>query len=172
MTIITVDHEYSGLSDYWGGNGDRWDNNAGCLFAYYGAETTLRDCVDGWVNDFCAGGDCDSFHEDITSDDIHNAIMLSMTERARAGYKSGAIAECADAYAQINGLGAYSEDGEDDEEDLYEGLDESPVWIIKVSYTACSECAKPDEHYVDDLCLDCTKKHYPGHFDEDGEYIN
>ena len=154
MTVkLTVTHEYSGLGDYWGGNGRRWDDNAGCLFAFYGAGTTLRDCVDQWVNEFCAGGDCDSLPDEVTEDDVRNAILAALTDQGRADYESGAVAECAVEYAEINGF-----DGEEDEDEF----DESPIWVILVECEVCSECGKADEHAIDDICAECAAKHdYP-----------
>lgn len=147
---VSVTHEYSGLSDYWGGNGRRWDDDAGCLFAYYGATTTLRECVDGWVNDFSGGGDCDAFHEDVTEEDIRAAILDSLTSQGRADYDSGALAEVAVEYAAVNGLEecpycgfdhteCNDEDGCDGRIGDIDGLiedredfNESPIWVILV----------------------------------------
>ena len=93
---IKVSHEFHGYVDYWGGNGRRWDNDAGCLFAFYGRETTLRDCVDQWVDDFCMGGDCDSFPADIGADELREAIVADLlNDRGRADYNSGALCEFA-----------------------------------------------------------------------------
>lgn len=103
---ITVSHEFVGFGDYWGGNGRRWDNDAGCAFAYYGRNTTLRDCVDQWVDDWGMGGDFEHNGdgrdpwEDVTDDDIRAAILDSLTEQGRADYDSGALAECAEEYAR------------------------------------------------------------------------
>lgn len=146
--MLTVKHEYSGFSDFWGGNGRRWDNNAGCLFAHYGANTRLWECVDQWVDDFMGGSDCDSFPENVTSEDIRAAILDSLTEQGRADYKSGALAGCAAEYAAANGLNECPYCGEEcnDEEggcDGYEGdidglledreqFDDSPIWVILV----------------------------------------
>ena len=95
---LMVSHEFTGMSDYWGGNGRRWDDNAGCLFAFYNDQTTLRDCVDQWVDEFSAGGDCDSFPAEITSEDVRAAILDSLNSQGRADYDSGALAECAKYY--------------------------------------------------------------------------
>lgn len=144
---VSVTHEYSGLADYWGGNGKRWTDNAGCLFAYYGATTSLRGCVDQWVDDFMGGGDCDSFHEDVTDGDIRAAILDSLTEQGRDDYKNGVLAECAVEYADANGLNecpycggeCNDEGGCDGYEGDIDGLledreqfNESPIWVILV----------------------------------------
>jgi hypothetical protein len=111
---------YAGMADYWGGDGRRWDDNAGCLFAYYGRDTTLRELVDDWVEDFIAGGDCDSFPEDVTSEDIRAAILEMLSEQGRQDYESGAISEFAQEFADAN--------PDEDEDDG----GESPVAIILV----------------------------------------
>ncbi len=163
MARITVTHEYTGLPDFWGGNGRRWDDNAGCLFASYGAGTTLKECVDEWCNDYWMGGDCDSFPEDVTQDDVRAAILDSLTEQGRKDYESGAVAECAEEYAAHNDV---------DEDDELDGCYDFPFWVILVEITACSECGACDDHYVDDLCNVCTEKHYPGFFDDHNEFIS
>lgn len=93
---LTVSHEFRGMGDYWGGNGRRWDDDAGCVFAYYGKDTTLRDCVDQWVEDFWSGGDfiegCKAWDE-VTRADVRAAILESMTEQGRADYESGALCD-------------------------------------------------------------------------------
>lgn len=173
MTIINVTHEYSGLSDYWGGNGRRWDNDAGCLFAFYGAGTTLQDCVDQWVEDFNAGGDCDSFPDDVTSEDIRAAILDSMTQQGRADYESGAIAECAAEYAAANDFSKCQECGESvgDEhgtehcgtegkvlaEDCYDEDDcyDSPIWVVLIEIEVCDDCGKWVETDGDNICPTC-----------------
>lgn len=161
---ITVTHEYAGLLDYWGGNGRRFDNDAGCLFAGYGAGTTLRDCVDQWCDDFWMGGDCDSFPDDVSQDDIRTTILASLTRQGRDDYESGALAECAADYGAINGI--------HDQDHDFEDCGDSPVWVILVEITVCSECGVCDDYYVDDLCNVCTEKHYLGFFDDHNEFIS
>jgi hypothetical protein len=95
---ISVTSEYVGMPDYWSGNGRRWDDNAGCLFAFYNDETTLRCIIDQWVDDFWGGGDCDSFPEEVTSDDIRAAIMDSLTDEGRADYQADALCGPASDY--------------------------------------------------------------------------
>lgn len=156
MAKITVNHEFAGWGDYWHGNGRRWDDNAGCLFACYGRNTTLRDCVDQWVDEYWQGGDCDSFHEDITAEDIREAILTTLlNERGRADYESGALCEFAEKFDDY--IECVDSDGEEDLEDLME----APVWIILVEYEACPDCGSPsgDETY-DELCDACQEKHY------------
>ena len=73
---IDVVHIYEGFSDYWQGDGDRWDENKGCLFAYYGPDTTYRDLVDGWLEDFNSGGDFDGkpLAEEVTEAEMRKAL--------------------------------------------------------------------------------------------------
>ena len=157
---LTVSHEFVGFGDYWGGNGRRWDDNAGCAFAYYGADTSLRDCVDQWVSDFWQGGDfeyhgdgCDPW-EDVTEDDIRAAILNDfLNDRGRADYDSGALAECAVEYAEVNGIDA------EDEDDEYDDCSESPIWVILIEIEQCADCGKGDEHVIDDICRECAEKH-------------
>jgi hypothetical protein len=91
--MITASYLYSGMVDYWGGDGRRWDNDAGCLFASYGPGTTVRDLVDQWVDDFNMGGDCDSLPEDIGDADIRDALLEMLTPEGRADYDSGQVWE-------------------------------------------------------------------------------
>jgi len=107
--MLTISHEFQGHSDYWSGNGRRWDDNAGCLFAHYGPETTLADLVDQWVDDFIVGGDCDTFPESVTSDELRQAIVNA----------------CNDSLDDL----IDHDDWEDWNED-----DESPVYIILAEY--------------------------------------
>jgi hypothetical protein len=46
---LAATYEYQGFVDYWGGNGRRWDDDAGCLFAYLSNTTTVGDLVDQLV---------------------------------------------------------------------------------------------------------------------------
>ncbi len=67
---------YSGFSDYWGGDGDRWDDDKGCLFALYGPETTHNDLVQEWLEDWNAGGDFDGkdIASEVTDTELEQAI--------------------------------------------------------------------------------------------------
>lgn len=146
---ITVSHEFAGWGDYWGGNGRRWDDNAGCLFAFYNGSTTLRDCVDQWCEEFWCGGDCDSFPEEVDVEDIRAAILASFTDQGRADYESGALAEWAANIANTYG----DKDCED--------CDETPVWIILVEVETCPDCgACSGDKTYDELCDDCHTQHY------------
>jgi hypothetical protein len=155
MPKITVTHEFSGMGDYWGGNGRRWDDNAGCLFASYDGNTSVRDLVDGWVNDFCAGGDCDSLPEDVTDSDVRDAILAALSSTGRAAYDTGSLSDESVAYAEANGIEAgVPHDDENDEDDWCE----FPVSIILIECEVCSECGVWAEHAVDDICAPCAVK--------------
>lgn len=121
MAKLTATFLYSGFPDYWRGDSDRWDDDKGCLFSYYDHRTTLKDLIDGWVDDFCAGGDCDSMDEDITDSDVRAALLDMLTDEGRRDYDSGAVAECAKEFGECND---YSKD--DDLEDC----DEYPFAVV------------------------------------------
>jgi hypothetical protein len=88
---VTIQHEYAGMSDYWRGNGRRWNDDCACLFAFYGFGTTLRDCVDQWVSDFENGGDADSIPAEIKGSHVRAAILASLVGNGVADYHNGAV---------------------------------------------------------------------------------
>lgn len=73
---INVTHIYEGFSDYWCGTGYRCDDDKGCLFAYYGPDTTYADLIDGWIEDFNSGGDFDGkpLAEKVEERDLREAL--------------------------------------------------------------------------------------------------
>jgi len=107
---LTATFLYCGMPDYWPGHGDRWDDNAGCLFAYYDHTTTLRQLIEEWCDDYCNGGDCDTFPDVFTQDDVRNALIGMLSPQGLADYESNAIAGCAADYRDANEI----EDIEDD----------------------------------------------------------
>jgi hypothetical protein len=114
--------EFSGFGDYWGGNGRRWDDDAGCLFSFYGPKTTMRELVEGWIDDANLGGDLDRKvpFADMTNADLREALFNMLSEEGQKAYHEGDKAgpcEIAAFYAECN-------EGED--------LDdcESPVAIV------------------------------------------
>jgi hypothetical protein len=117
MSKITASFIYSGLPDYWGGEGRRNDNDAGCLFAFYGASTTLRDIIDSAADDFFNGGDFDYYEGDtdpwegVSRNDVRDALLECLTEQGRADYDSNAVSEFALDYAAINGFDSCRECG-------------------------------------------------------------
>jgi len=103
---LTASFEYVGMCDYWGGNGRRWDADAGCVFAYYGPTTTLREVIEGAAEDYNDTGDfypaeegAPDLFEDITAEDVKAAILESLTDKGRRDFESGAIFEGAAEYA-------------------------------------------------------------------------
>lgn len=139
--MLRVTHEFCGYGDYWGGNGRRWDDDAGCLFAYYSPKTTLRECVDQWVYDFFNGGDCDTI--DATEEEVRAAILEAFTYQGRDDYERGAICDPA------NDLEDFDEDGE------------SPIWVLLIEQDQCPDCGDPSgEDTNDNLCEKCHKLHY------------
>ncbi len=101
---VSAQFIYSGLPDYWPGDGDRWDDNKGCLFASYGRATTLRELVDELVSDYSSGGDTDgkSAFDHVSAEDVRAAILDSLTDQGRADYANDVICEFATAYAEAN----------------------------------------------------------------------
>lgn len=146
MPTLTARYIYSGMGDYWGGDGDRWDDNKGCLFAYYGKDTTLHDLIDQLVDDFNSGGDCETMPEDITDCDVRAALLEMLTDQGRDDYMNDVVAGCAEDYADAN----------DDEED--DDCSESPIFVVLMECEVCSECKTWCDHYVDDVCETCYEK--------------
>ena len=163
MTLVTAEFLYAGLPDFWGGNSDRWDDDKGCLFAYYGKGTTVRDIIDGMVHDFLGGGDCDSLPDEVTDEMVRAALLASLTDIGRADYHSGAVSDYATNYADVDrldrcrycgekegeqhGVGCdvamydpvtYSAVVEDDDCPEDEGAAPMVVFLIRVS--ACDDC--------------------------------
>jgi hypothetical protein len=93
--MLSMTYKYSGYSDYWSGNGDRWDDNKGCLFAFYGPNTTLRDLEDQLVHDFIMGSDCDQKQafDDISESDIRKAFQEMLSPDGREDYRKGVLWE-------------------------------------------------------------------------------
>ncbi len=130
---LTVKHEYFGLSDYWGGNGKRWDDNAGCLFAFVSHDTTLQECIDQWCDDFTMGGDCDSFPENVDYDQLYKALIDSLTPQGKIDLENDALCEFA------KGLEPTPSD-----EQYCGGYDiESPQWIILVECKPADGFTRP-----------------------------
>jgi hypothetical protein len=191
MAIVTASFEYNGLPDYWGGNGRRWDDNAGCIFAYYGAHTTLREIIDGAVDDFNAGGDCDSFPEDVDGEMVREALLDCLTSQGRADYENGAISEFAVDYAAVNEFDTCRECGarrgdehepdcefivdDPDRDNVVEDEDcepdyeyhDSPFVVFLIECSVCSVCGKAAEYEVDDICAECAEEEEKWHVGDD-----
>ena len=146
--IIRASYLFDGFIDYWRGEGGRWDDNKGCLFAYYGPRTTIREIVDSWVEEFYTGGDCDSFPESVTGNNIRDAIIEMLSPDGRVDYFAGTVWDGATEFAELNDLDQCSEcrgkvghdhencsrSGEIEWTDCSDDLDndESPVCIVLI----------------------------------------
>lgn len=184
MSLVTAEFLYAGLPDYWGGNGDRWDDDKGCIFAPYGKDTLVRDIVQGAVNDFITGGDCDTLHKDVNCGDIREALLACLTDEGRKDYHNGGVSEFSIDYAEANNLNCcrdcgesmgdeheegcelltdYAEFGDDDDIVVFDDCNgddcDSPIVVFIIKTEVCSECGVLDEHYTDELCEACAKKH-------------
>lgn len=130
--MLTATHLYDGLPDYWGGDGDRWDDNKGCLFSHYSTDTTLHDLVDGWINDWNMGGDCDSMPESIGEKEVRAALLAMLTDEGRTMYGDGSLAECSITFAEANGIEPGQPEIDLDNDEDYCGND--PVAIVLLEY--------------------------------------
>ena len=110
---------FSGMSDYWGGVSRRWDKDAGCVFAYYGTNTTIKELVDAWVTDYIEGGEC-NFDADISAREVEQAIVKILCAPADREYAEASDSPC--------GLARDYADANTDAETLDD--DESPMAII------------------------------------------
>jgi hypothetical protein len=186
MPIVTAEFLYAGLPDFWGGNSDRWDEDKGCVFAYYGKGTTVRDIIDGAVDDFLGGGDCDSLPDEVTDNDVRAALLASLTNEGRADYASGAVSYLADHYADANGLdrcrdcgekvgdshkaicdvGKYYDDIVEDEDCPEDEGNDTPIIVFLIRASVCDECGALAEYHTDELCEACARKY--GYEGEEG----
>ena len=86
---------HSGMVDYWGGDGERWEDDKGCIFASYDHTTTLHELIDALVEDFEQGGDCDTMPEWISGLDVREALLACLSAQGLQDYHSGALCEWA-----------------------------------------------------------------------------
>ena len=127
---ISATFEYYGFSDYWQGNGRRWDDDAGCLFAYASRNMTLRDVVDQWVDDFMGGGDCDTMGEDVTEEEVRKALE-SLVDRS--DHYSGDLSEVYEPTKDTDDLFDATEEEENDAEIEDDSDDcESPIIVVLI----------------------------------------
>lgn len=82
---------YTGVIDYWGGDGRRWDNDAGCVFAYYDRHTTLQSVIDNAAEDYLVSGDFEDsdLWEDVTVEDVHKALLDCLSSDGLKDYYDG-----------------------------------------------------------------------------------
>lgn len=107
---VSASFIYSGLSDYWSGDGARWDDNKGCLFASFGPATTLKELIDALADDYTSGGDCDEkpAFEEVSREDVLSALLTMLSDEGRRDYETGALCKWA---SQLN-ANDWDEDGE------------------------------------------------------------
>ncbi len=80
---------YSGYGDYWSGDGERWEDNKGCLFFNYNHTTTLPELIEGWMEDMLQGGDLDSMTFEIEDSQIKQALIDMLSDEGKAEYDLG-----------------------------------------------------------------------------------
>ena len=101
---IVVNVEYDGLPDYWSGNGRRWDGNAGCLFASYGADTTWRDLISGLLDDYVMSGDFEGeVWADINTEQLEPAITNALRGYGYSNYREDEVCRWARELGENNG---------------------------------------------------------------------
>lgn len=104
---VSASFLFDGDIQYWGGDGDRWDDNKGCLFAHYGPETTLKDLVESWVDD-SQNGDLDEKEawNDVSSDEIRAALVEMLSPEGKKEYSNPKAGSCEFAQ-ELDGNGDY-----------------------------------------------------------------
>jgi hypothetical protein len=139
---------YSGMGDFWSGDGDRWDKNKGCLFASYDPDTTLKDLIESWVNDYTSGGDCDDkeVFERVSEDQVRQALIDMLSPEGKEHYENDVIWEGAKEFGDCN------PDYDPDDDDF----GELPVAIVLL-VADCLTCGS--EGFIGDpteICQDCS----------------
>ena len=100
--MLTASFLYSGYSDYFQGHGCK--DSEYLLYAYYGRNTSLRDSIEQLVDDSWSGPAGEELPEDVTMDDVREALGEMLSEQGREDYVSGALAECSKDFADANRL--------------------------------------------------------------------
>lgn len=158
--MLTAQYLYSGYSDYFNGFGcaDDEERIESLVYASYGRHTTLRDIIDQLVDDSWTGPSCDELPEEVTDNDVREAILTGMlNDTGREDYESGALAECAsnmdrltecpDCKAELDGDFDYDCCPECN---VWFDQDESPVFIVLLTYwkpepkVSASDCLEYD----------------------------
>ncbi len=121
--MLSASIVYVGNSDYWYGytetNCEEYSEHL--LYAFYGRDTSLRDIVDGLVEDSWTGSTSESLPEDVTQDDVRRALLDDMlNDQGRANYENGAIANCSADWTEDTDI----------EDDDYE----SPIFVAVLRY--------------------------------------
>ncbi len=143
--MLTANYLYAGYSDYFSGHG--CDDNEYLLYAYYGRDTSLRDIIEELVEDSWSGPAGEELPNEVTTDDVREALGEMLSNQGREDYVSGALAECSRDFADANRLTECPECYSDDlgidkcfdcdyafEDDDYEDYCESPVFIVLLEY--------------------------------------
>jgi hypothetical protein len=133
MLKVSVEFLFSGMGDYFGGFGCDRESQA-LLYACYDHRTTLRDLVDSWVDDSWSGPAGEDLPEDVTESDVRSAIMDMLSPQGLKDYDSGALAECAVTYAEVNDLPMGDDDGAFEDDDDYDDYCELPVAILLITW--------------------------------------
>lgn len=138
---VSAEFEYSGLPDYWGGNGARWSDDHACVFAYYGPETTLRELIEEWASDD-ADQDGKAHFEHFTRADIEAALIEMLTPQGRAE-----LDQIVDFALTLGGYGGhiYAFAGDDDDRTCEccasDDMRESAQAIVMLAIT-CDTCGE------------------------------
>lgn len=142
---ITAQFEYSGLPDYWGGNGARWADDHACVFAYYGPASTLRELIDEWARDDTDQQGKALFESDAISDAmIESALLEMLTDQGRAELDQ--IADFARFYGETNGHD-YDFAGDDDARECAccaQGGSDGPFAVVMLAII-CDTCGDDAE---------------------------
>lgn len=118
---VTAEYLYNGFGDYWHGYATEEGREA-LLFTYYGPETTLKEVIEGLVEDSWMGADSERIPEGITEDDVRTALLDMLTPEGRIDYDKDELFEFAkDLY-----------DSDDPTDDNYQL--ESPIVIAVLSW--------------------------------------
>jgi len=80
------------MSDYWGGNARRWHQDAGCLFASVGPDSTIKDVIEELAGSMHNGGD---FHDEFPHPSEEELIGILyyclLTDEAQTSYHNGGL---------------------------------------------------------------------------------
>ena len=140
---LTANYLYSGPSDYFGGYGcaDDEGRKEFLLYAFYSRKTSLADIVDELVSDAWNGSTCNDLPDDVTDDEIRDAIMTTaLTTQGRIDVAEGTVAECSVAWGDGAecACGASLTDVDDGDPcpvcDCWNDFGESPIFVVVLEY--------------------------------------
>lgn len=133
MTKVRASYLFSGFGDYFGGHACDPEKET-LVYAFYDHRTTVRDIFDQLIEDCWSGPASCDLPENVTDDDILEALLDCLTDAGRADYESGALSEFAIDYANANDLEPGKDPADDEDGDDYGLYDESPVIIFLLEY--------------------------------------